>query len=48
MVFSANLLIQGGYQISRHRDDLNEMAAFLDNNQWIELVEMIESMIMAQ
>ena len=33
MVFSVNLLIQEGYKISIDRDDLDEIAEFLDNNR---------------
>ena len=32
MVFSVNLLIQEGYQISKDRDGLDEIIEFFDNN----------------
>ena len=32
MVFSVSLLIQEEYQISKDRDDLDEVSEFLDNN----------------
>ena len=32
MMFSVSLLIQEGYQISKDRDDLDEVSEFVDNN----------------